>query len=94
MDIQLSAEAQRFIEAQLQLGEYRSASEVIEALVEAKKASKDLGDNSGVILVELAARQRRKTLQAIEECEALAVVPPEDKLTNRDHDQILYGERL
>jgi Arc/MetJ-type ribon-helix-helix transcriptional regulator len=89
MDIQLSPDAQRFIEAQLQLGKYRSVAEVIDALVEEKTASTSAVAN----LEALTAKQRQRLLDLVEECEALALAPPLDGLTNRDHDRILYGER-
>ena len=92
MDIQLSPDAQRFIDAQLQMGVYRSVSEVIEALVEERKASKATSDAPASKLAELAARQRQMILQVVDECESLAGPPPTDRFTNRDHDRILYGE--
>jgi Arc/MetJ-type ribon-helix-helix transcriptional regulator len=93
MDIQLSPEAQRFIDAQVQLGVYRSASEVIEALVEASKASKAGDKVPPLVPAELAVKQRQRILQVVQECETLSVGPRTDGFTNRDHDRILYGER-
>jgi Arc/MetJ-type ribon-helix-helix transcriptional regulator len=90
MEIELTPQAQRFIEAQLQLGVYRSASEVIAALFEEWAGSKG---GSKVPLAELAARQRQRLLQLIEECEPLSAISSPDRLTNRDHDRILYTER-
>lgn len=40
---------------------------------------------------ELVAKQRELLRRARSECDALPSVPQNDALTNRDHDQIVYG---
>lgn len=93
MDIHLSPESERFIEAQLQLGEFHSASEVIESLIQAKSANGSAGNGSATAPMEMGAKQRAAILQAIRECEKLAGPPANDGFSNRDHDRVLYGER-
>ncbi len=88
MDIELSPEAQRFIEAQLQQSPHPSAAEIIEALVREKQA-----EQACLAATDLAARQREKILRVIDECEALSPAKPGDGFSNREHDRALYGER-
>lgn len=94
MEIELSPESQQYIQTQLQMGAYHSASEVIEALVEARRRSaKADGAAAATILSDLAAKQRQRLLEVVKECESIAGTPSIDGFTNRDHDRILYGER-
>jgi Arc/MetJ-type ribon-helix-helix transcriptional regulator len=88
MDIQLSPEVQRFIEAQLRLGLHHSPAEVIEALVQEKR-----GGQTCAAPEDLAARQRENILRVLEECEAISPASPKDSFSNREHDRLLYGER-
>ena len=92
MDIQLTPKAQQFIDAQIQSGVYRSASEVIAALVEKVAGNKGNSEVSASILADLAARQRQRLLQLVDECEPLSAIQSPDGLTNRDHDRILYSD--
>jgi Arc/MetJ-type ribon-helix-helix transcriptional regulator len=84
MQVTISENAGRDIEAQLAAGRYRTANELIEDLVRLRQGqeSEDRG---------LAERQRRALLNLLDEMQAWPAAPVEDGLTSRDHDRILYG---
>jgi Arc/MetJ-type ribon-helix-helix transcriptional regulator len=84
MQITISEEAGRYIEAQLAAGRYRTANELIEDLVRLRQGRE--AEECG-----LAERQRHALLNLLDEMRAWPAAPVEDGLTNRDHDRILYG---
>jgi hypothetical protein len=84
MDIHLSEEARRYIEAQLAAGRYRTPGELIADLVR-RQQPQDADE------CRLWERQKQALRGLLDE---LAQLPPaalSDGLTNRDHDRILYG---
>lgn len=84
MEISLSEEVCRYIEAQLAAGRYRTPAELIAELVRQQQAQ-ETGD------CRLWERQKQALRGLLDELAQLPSVPPADSLTNRDHDRILYG---
>jgi Arc/MetJ-type ribon-helix-helix transcriptional regulator len=84
MKIELSEPVSRYIEAQLAAGRYRTPAELIADLVR-QQEEREAGE------LRLWERQRRALLGLLGELSALPASLPDDGLTNRDHDRILYG---
>jgi putative addiction module CopG family antidote len=84
MEIQLSEETRRYIEDQLATGRYRTPAELIADLVRRQK-EQDAGERW------LWDRQRQALRSLLDELAELPAALPNDGLTNRDHDRILYG---
>jgi Arc/MetJ-type ribon-helix-helix transcriptional regulator len=84
MEVSISEEATRFIQAQLAAGRYRTPAELIDDLVRLRQGQE--AEERG-----LAERQRGALLGLLDELKALPVAGVEDDLTNRDHDRILYS---
>jgi len=89
MNIEISPQAQHFIETQIKAGTYSSASAVIDALVgekqnAAKPAAKKMPDR-------MTEEQHRVLMKTLKECQALSVSSPDDPFSGEDHDKILYS---
>lgn len=84
MEIPLSDETRRYIETQLADGRYRTPAELIADLVQRKK-EQDADEH------RLWERQRQTLRGLLDELAVLPPTLPDDGLTNRDHDRILYG---
>jgi Arc/MetJ-type ribon-helix-helix transcriptional regulator len=84
MDIHLSKEAARYIKAQLDAGRYRTPDELVADLLRQQEEREDSERR-------LWERQRQALLGLRDELSALPSSLPDDGLTNRDHDRILYG---
>lgn len=72
MELHLSPDAERFIEAQVQRGIHGSAAEVIDALVQEHRAAEATSAP-----VPPAVEQPKLILQVIRECETILLGAPE-----------------
>jgi Arc/MetJ-type ribon-helix-helix transcriptional regulator len=84
MKIELSEQVYRYIQAQLVAGRYRTPEELIADLVR-QQEERDAGER------QLWDCQRQALIGLLGESSILPSSLPDDGLTNREHDRILYG---
>ena len=86
MKVELSEESRRYVAAQLAAGRYRTPTELIADLVRRQK-------EQDAAARRLWKRQRRALEALLGQMAALPEPAREDGRSNRDHDQVLYGDR-
>jgi Arc/MetJ-type ribon-helix-helix transcriptional regulator len=84
MKIELSEPARRYIEAQLAAGRYRTPVELVAELLR-QQEERERSEQ------RLWERQRRALRSLLGDWPARPAALPDDGLSNRDHDRILYG---
>jgi hypothetical protein len=92
MEIHVSPQSQRFIEAQIRLGLHTSPEALLDALIEEKQQRKLVPSRQSSLVDEPQSQKRDALLGLIRECakiagHALTVLDPSD------HDRTLYSER-
>ena len=92
MTIHLSDDRKRFIDDQVRLGRYASATEAIEEAIRLLERNEP-SDPASEGIVDRSSRRRENLERLFETLDAMPTADPADGLTNRDHDQILYESK-
>ncbi len=99
MMIHLSEQRKQFILSLLRAGRFASADEVVdeglrlveERLLDAEKANESSMSDTEGTTEDRTDRQIGNLRRLGEKLDAMPVAAPADALSNRDHDEIIYG---